>query len=196
MRDIPLHDVIIAHTDLLAARAEEFLPMIRYLLLLSEGPVAPERLASTLRWTRSQAEAFLQATSLTVEKEGPLQMATGAGCAFDRLLAPMLTGRSARVVAICPASGRPIRLTATRQGVDDLNPPETVVSLRLPGTETSAETVQGAICAYGHFFVDRDRAATWPRLHPEALLLSVSDAAHLARAIADAAREYAESAQV
>ena len=52
MRDIPLHDVITAHTDLLEARAEGFLPMIRYLLLLSEGPVTPERLASALRLVR------------------------------------------------------------------------------------------------------------------------------------------------
>jgi len=195
MRELPLHDIIAAHTVALAAHADEFLPMIRYLLLLGEGPVTPERLASVLRWTRPQAEAFLQASSLTVDDEGDLQMVADAGCALDRLLAPMLTGRSAHVISTCPASGRPIRLTATPQGADDLDPPGAVVSLRLPGPETSAETVQSAICAYGHFFVDRERAATWPRLHPEALLLSVASATHLARAIADAAVGYAESAQ-
>src|SRR5262245_14544810 len=99
-------------------------------------------------------------------------------------------------MSLCPASGRPVRLTATPQGVDDLNPPGAVASLRLPGPTTRTETVQRAICAYGHFFVDRERAANWPCLRPEALLLSVADADHLARAIADAAREYAQRAQI
>jgi alkylmercury lyase len=196
VRELPLQDIIAAHTDALAAHADEFLPMIRYLLLLGEGPVTPERLASALRWTLPQAEAFLQAASLTVDDEGNLQMVADAGCALDRLLAPMLTDRSARVVSTCPASGRLIRLTATPQGVNELDPPAAVVSLRRPGPEVSAETVQSAICAYGHFFVDRARAASWPHLHPEALLLSVADATHLARAIADAARKYAETARV
>jgi Alkylmercury lyase len=194
MRELSLHDIIAAHTVALAAHADEFLPMIRYLLLLGEGPVTPERLASALRWTRPQAEAFLQASGLAVDDEGDLQLVANAGCALDRLLAPMLTGCSVRVMSTCPASGRPVSLTATPRGVDDLDPPGAVASLRLPGPETRAETVQGAICAYGHFFMDRDRAASWPRLHPEALLLSVSDAAHLARAIANVAREYAERA--
>jgi hypothetical protein len=191
MRELPLQDIVTAHTDALAAHADEFLPMIRYLLLLGEGPIMPDRLASALRWTRPQAEAFLQVYGLAVDDESNLQMVTGVGCALDRLLAPMLTGRSVRVASTCPASGRPIRLTATPQGVDDLDPPETVVSLRLPGPETSADTAQGTICAYGHFFADRERAASWPRLHHEALLLSVADVTELARAIADAARAYA-----
>jgi alkylmercury lyase len=184
MRDLPLQNIVTAHTDALAAHAEEFLPMIRYLLLLGDGPVMPERLASALRWTPPQAEAFLQASGLVLDEEGNLQMVAGAGCALDRLLAPMLTGRSARVMSTCPASGWPIRLIATPHGVDEADPPETVVSLRLPGPETRAEAVQGAICAYGHFFVDRERAARWPRLHREALLLSVTDATQLARAFA------------
>jgi alkylmercury lyase len=196
MRELPLQDIVTAHTDALVAHAEEFLPMIRYLLLLGDGPVTPERLASVLRWTPPQAEAFLQASGLTVDDEGDLQMWDGAGCALDRLLAPMLTGRSARVVSRCPASGRPIHLTVTPQGVDDLDPPETVASLMLPGSETRAETIESTICAYGHFFVDRVRAARWPRLHREALLLSVTDATHLARAIANAARKFAGTAQI
>jgi len=196
MRELPLEDIIAAHIDALAAHVDEFLPMIRYLLLLGEGPVTSERLASALRWSTPQAEAFLQAASLTVDDAGNLQMVDSAGCALDRLLAPMLTGCSAHVVATCPASGRRIRLTATPQGVDDLDPPAAVVSLRLPGAETTADTVLSAICAHGQFFADRKRAVSWPRLHPEALLLSVADATHLAHSIADAARENEEAAQI
>ena len=52
------------------------------------------------------------------------------------------------------------------------------------------------ICAYGHFFVDREHASAWPDLHPEAVLLSVEDAVHLAHEIANAARRYAEKTQI
>jgi len=111
-------------------------------------------------------------------------------------LFPLLTGRPARVVSTCPATGKPIRLTVSPQGIEDLDPPGAVLSLRLPSPETSAGNVQSSICAYGHYFVDREHASTWPSLHPEAALLSVADAAHLAREIANAARGYAERTKV
>ncbi len=38
--------------------------------------------------------------------------------------------------------------------------------------------------------------ATWPGLHPDAVLLSVEDAAHLAREIANAARWHVEKAGI
>lgn len=192
MVDVPLQDVIAAHIDTLAAHGEEFLPMIRLLLLLGEGPVSPERLAADMHTTRAEAEAFLQAAGLVVDAEGNIQMVAGAGCALDTLLFPLLTGRSVPVFSTCPATGRPIRLTVTPDGIADLDPASVVLSLRLPGPETHADTVQTTICAYGHFFADREHAATWPPLHPEAVLLSVADAAQLAHEIATAARGYAE----
>ncbi len=87
-------------------------------------------------------------------------------------------------------------MTVTEQGIKDLDPQGAVVSLRLPGETTSACDVRTTICAYGHFFVDRERASAWPDLHQEAVLLSVEDAAHLAREIANASRRYAEKAEV
>ncbi len=193
MRDIPLHEIITAHTDALAANAEGFLPMIRYLLLLGEGPVTPERLATAMQWTPADAEAFLRSAGLVVDTEGTIHPVAGAGCALDTLLFPLLTGRSAHVVSTCPATGRPIRLAVTPQGgIEDLDPPRAVVSLRMPGPDTSASNVHNTICAYGHYFADKEHASTWPALHPEAALLSVADAAHLAREIANAARGYAD----
>jgi len=79
MRDIPLHEVITAHTDALAAHAAEFLPMIRYLLLLGEGPVTPERLASAMRWTPTEVEAFLRSAGLMVDADGHVQTVAGRG---------------------------------------------------------------------------------------------------------------------
>ena len=190
-----LHEIITAHTDALAVHAEEFLPTIRLLLLQGAGPVSPERLATTMHWTPLEVEAFLHSSGLVVDAEGNIQMGAGSGCALDTLLAPMLTGHATHVVSTCKASGKQIRLTATAQGSRDLDPQSAVLSLRLPGRETNASNAQATICAYGHFFVDREAASTWPGLHPEAVLLSVGDAARLAEALARAARWYAEQAE-
>src|SRR5262249_28828746 len=110
---------------------------------------------------------------------------------------PMLRGRWARVAATCPATGKPIRLTVTPQGgIEDLDPPGAVVSLRLPDPDTSAGNAQDTICAYGHLFADREHASGWPALHPRPGLFVVADAARLAREIAAAARRYAETTTV
>lgn len=196
MRDIPLQEIILAHTDSLAAHAEGFLPTIRFLLLQGSGPVSPEQLATAMHWTPSEVEVFLHSSGHVVDAEGNIQTVAGSGCALDTLLFSMLTGRSTRVVSTCPATGKEIRLTVTPQGIADLDPQGAVLSLRLPNSETTAWNAGETICSYGHFFVDREHASTWPGLHPEAVLLSVEDAAHLAHEIANAARGYAEKAQV
>ena len=191
MKDIPLEEIITAHTDALSAHAEEFLPTIRLLLLLGSGPVSLERLANVMQWTPEEVEAFLHASGFVVDAGGNIQTVAGSGCALDALLVPMLTGRSTHVASTCPVTGKEIRLTATPDGVEDLHPEGAVLSLRLPGPETTASNVQTIICAYGHFFVDREHASTWPGLHPDAVLLSIDDAARLAHEIAIAARRHA-----
>jgi hypothetical protein len=196
MLDIPLQEIIIAHTNALAAHAQEFLPTIRLLLLQGSGPVSPDRLATAMHWTPSEEEAFLHASGLVIDDRGTIQTVAGSGCALDTLLFSMLTGHSTRVVRTCPATGKQIRLTMTPQGIEDLDPQGAVLSLRLPGRETSASNAGETICAYGHFFVDREHASAWPSLHAEAVLLSVEDAVHLASALANAARRYAEKTQV
>lgn len=196
MQDISLQDIIKAHTDVFSAHAQEFLPMICFLLLHREGPVSPERLATAMHWTRAEVEAFLHASGLVVNDHRTIQIMPGGGCALDTLLLALLTGQPAHVVRTCPASGRPIRLTVTEQGINELDPPGTVLSLRLPNAETNVSNTQATICTYGHFFADREAASTWPGLHPEAVLLSGEDAFHVACAIANTARKYVEITQI
>ena len=101
------------------------------------------------------------------------------------------------MLSTCPATGRSIRLTVTAKArIEDLEPKATVLSLRLPDEETSVCNVRETVCHHGHFFVDREHAATWPGLHPEAVLLSVEEGVHLAREIMKAARRYLEKAEV
>jgi alkylmercury lyase len=206
MRDLPLQDIITAHTTITATgQLEEFLPLVQFLRLRGSGPVSPERLATVMHFSPAEMETRLQSSGLMVGHDGFLHLPPGphqirldeetlsGWCALDTLLYPPLMGRAARVASTCPATGRPIRLTVTAQGmVADLDPARTVVSLRLPDETTTASNAEETICAYGHFFVDREHAAAWPDLHPEAVLLSAADAAHLAREIAQIARKYAE----
>jgi hypothetical protein len=108
----------------------------------------------------------------------------------------MLTGHATHVVRICPATEKQICLTVTGAGIEDLDPQSAVLSLRLPSRETNASNAQETICSYGHFFVDREHASTWPGLHPQAVLLSIEDAVQLASALAHAARRYAEKTHI
>jgi alkylmercury lyase len=208
MRDIPLQDIITAHTDTATSnQLEEFLPLLRFLLLRGSGPVTPERLATALRCTPAEVEALLPSSGLVVGSDGCIHMTPGphqihadgetfsGWCALDTLLFPLLMGHAAHVISTCPATGRQIRLTVTAQGIAELDPASAVVSLRLPDAEMTASNAQATVCAYGHFFADREAASTWPELHPEAVLLSVEEAAHLAREIANVSRRYAESAE-
>jgi alkylmercury lyase len=210
MRDIPLQDIITAHTDTADTnQLEEFLPLLQFFRLRGSGPGTPERLATAMRLSPSEVETLLQSSSLVVGPDGNIHMPPGphqiyadgetfAGwCALDTLLFPLLIGQAARVVSTCPATGRQIRLTVTAQGtVADLDPASTVVSLRLPDETTTASNAEETICAYGHFFVDREHTLSWPDLHPEAVLLSVEDAFHPAREIANVSRTYAEKAEI
>jgi hypothetical protein len=195
MQDLSLQEMITAHTALLAKHLEEFLPLIRLLRLLGKGPVSPEEVATMMHGKPQQVEELLHLWGLVVDAEGAMQTVAGSGCALDTLLFPMLTGRSSSVVATCPATGRQFRLRVTEHTIEDLDPPGAVLSLRLPGETTDAENVQATICTHGHFFVDREQASAWPGLHPETVLLPVEEAAHLARALAEAACGYAAEVQ-
>jgi alkylmercury lyase len=136
MLNIPLQEIITAHTDTLANHHEEFLLLIRLLQLLSEGTlVSPEQLATATHHTRSEIEAFLQSTDLVVDRDGSIDLSTDphlvhldkktltVACALDTLLFPMLIGRLARVVSTCPATRKEIRLTVTAQErIENLDP--------------------------------------------------------------------------
>jgi alkylmercury lyase len=209
MVQIPLQEIITAHTDALTYHYEEFVLLIRLLRLLGEETsVSPEHLATTMHHTREEIEAFLQSTNLVVCRDGTIDLSpdphliqlekktlTGA-CALDTLVYPVLLGRSAHVLSTCPATGRQIRLTVTAKArIEDLDPQAAVLSLRLPDETTNVCNVRETVCHHGHFFVDREHASTWPGLHPEAVLLSVEEGAQLAREIASAAGTYMEKAE-
>jgi alkylmercury lyase len=105
-------------------------------------------------------------------------------CALDTLMYPVLLQCTARVTARCPGTGAVIRLMVTPEGVVECDPPDAVVSLVIPEIGGECCDIRGVFCNEVHFFACRAAASTWCSEHTQALILAVSDAFMLGRAIA------------
>ncbi len=104
-------------------------------------------------------------------------------CAFDTVLFPPLLQVEAQVQSVCEASGQLITFVATRSaGIADLLPTTSVLSLILP-TER-CDCVRGTFCEQSLFFQSEEAASSWMALHPDAVLLSVAEAAVLGQMVA------------
>jgi alkylmercury lyase len=103
-------------------------------------------------------------------------------CAFDTVLFSPLLALEARVHSACEVSSQPITFIATPEGIMDLSPTTSVLSLILP-TER-CDCVRGTFCQQSLFFQSEERAALWMAQHPEAMLLSVEEAAAVGKLVA------------
>jgi alkylmercury lyase len=104
-------------------------------------------------------------------------------CAFDTVLFPPLLQVEAQVQSVCETSGQPIAFVATPEGIVDLLPPTSVMSLILP--DARCDCVRGTFCEQSLFFQTKEAASFWMALHPNAVLLSVEEAAVLGRMVAN-----------
>ena len=103
-------------------------------------------------------------------------------CAFDTVLFPPLLQVEAHVQSVCEASGQPITFVATPEGIADLLPATSVLSLILPVER--CDCVRGTFCQQSLFFQTEEAASPWMALHPEAMLLSIEEAAALGQIVA------------
>lgn len=103
-------------------------------------------------------------------------------CAFDTVLFPPLLQVEAQVQSICSVSGLPITFVATPKGILDLRPATSVLSLILPTQR--CDCARGTFCRQSLFFQSEEVAAPWLASHPEAVLLSVGEAAQVGTLIA------------
>jgi alkylmercury lyase len=197
-----LQDAIKRHEAFVSAQPEECQLLLHLVRFLAEGlPVSPEQLAAVSHHSVEDIRAFLQCSDVEVNAEGnivglglslqPTQHQFRLGektlytwCALDTLLFPAVLNCTAQVTSSCPATGKKIHLTVTPAGIEYLEPRSAVISVRLPGAETDLCHVRGTICMQGHFFADRAAASAWPGLHPQAILISVEEAAELGRELA------------
>ena len=176
------------------------------LTLLAEGkPVPKGAVARALgRPERDVVDLLAQVPSLEFDDAGDL---VGAGlslrptvhlfevggrrlytwCALDTLIFPAMLGRTARVTSPCAATGAPVRLLVSADGIDELEPAGAVVSLHL----FEGRDVRNAFCRDVNFFVSEQTAAEWLHTHPGTWVLPVAQAHSLAR---DLARQLADGA--
>ncbi|GAC1404444.1 MAG: organomercurial lyase MerB [Ktedonobacteraceae bacterium] len=96
-------------------------------------------------------------------------------CAFDTVLFPALLQTEAQLQSVCATTGRPITFLVTRQGIQKLTPATSVLSLILP--RQRCDCVRGTFCEQSLFFHSAEAASSWLALHPDALLLSLEEAA-------------------
>ena len=104
-------------------------------------------------------------------------------CAFDTVLFPPSLHVQAQVQSTCPVTGQPITFVATPEGViRDLSPASGVMSLIVPATR--GDCTRATFCQQSLFFQSEQAASTFLADHPEAILLSVEEAAYVGRLVA------------
>ena len=104
-------------------------------------------------------------------------------CAFDRVLLPPQLDVEAQVQSTCPVTGQPITFVATPEGgIRDLSPASGVMSLIVPAQRS--DCTRATFCQQSLLFQSEQVASTFLADHPEALLLSVEDAAYVGRLVA------------
>jgi alkylmercury lyase len=166
-------------------------------------PVTPAALRSSLKASRPELEHRLARLPSDVEfdRAGNIvglgvtlvptshQIQVGGKllytwCAFDTVLLPPQLDVQAQVQSTCPVTGQPITFVATPEStVLDLHPAGSVMSLIVPAER--GDCTRATFCQQSLFFQSEQAAAAFLAEHPDALLLSVEEAAHLGRLVAE-----------
>jgi alkylmercury lyase len=170
--------------------------------LLAPGePLDTEAVASALGQTQSRAEAAIDKLPWIVRDdlrrvvgvwglavlETPHRLRVAgrdlfAFCAIDALYLPFLLGEDIDIASTCPATGTPITLTASREGLSTVAPAAAAVSLRIPAnglTVDFAQVLEDA-CHFIHFFASNTAARQWAAERDAVFTVSIEEAFELA----------------
>jgi alkylmercury lyase len=102
-------------------------------------------------------------------------------------LLALALGRPIHVEATCPATGTPIRVDITPEGVDRIDPPTAVVAV----VDLDADLTLGLaridadVCAQQPFFASPQAASRWLVDHPQGRLIPVRSFHAEARRLVD-----------
>lgn len=83
-----------------------------------------------------------------------------------------MLGRAGVAASVCPATGQPIRVKLTPDGITSLDPAEAVVSRKRP--DHAVPDVR-QLCNLGNFFASRQAAADWPAANPDGEVVPVAE---------------------
>ena len=104
-------------------------------------------------------------------------------CAFDTVLYPPQLRIEAQVHSLCPVTGRAISFVATPEGsIKNLSQDACVLSLLIPTEQRNRG--RAGFCEPSLFFWDEQAAASFLVTHPEAILLSIEEAADVGKRVA------------
>ena len=119
--------------------------------------------------------------------DGGRPVGAGKGCSVDIYLLALAVGRPIHAEATCPATGTPITVDITPNGVERIDPPTAVVAvvnlevdLTLGPDHTDAEA-----CAQQPFFASAQAASRWLADHPRGRLIPVRSFHAEARRLVD-----------
>lgn len=102
-------------------------------------------------------------------------------CAWDALFLPELLGKTAHIESACAMSGELVRLTVSPNRVESTEPAAPFVSFLAPDASRFEQDVIQNFCHYVHFFRSRDDGEAWIASNPGTFLLTLDEAAELAR---------------
>jgi alkylmercury lyase len=105
-----------------------------------------------------------------------------AWCALDALLFPILLGLPASIESPCRDTGESVQTEMAPARIETVEPPSAVVSIV---AARDLASVRSVFCENVHFFASPEAASRWSQRHPEATILSVEEAFHLGRLIAE-----------
>src|SRR6266487_1898948 len=102
------------------------------------------------------------------------------GCAPDIVWMALLAGQPVHAEATCPATGTPIWVDLTPDGVERVEPPSTVIALLSPLAPqlqqlSSGEQAEAEVCPQQPFFASAEAAAEWQAQHPGGRIFPVSE---------------------
>jgi alkylmercury lyase len=144
----------------------------------------PELVAARLqRWTnvfRDRRERITGYGGLSLFEMGHSFHAQGgrpiyAWCALDPFLVVPLIGRSARVESRDPTSGKPVTMTVTPSGIEDLQPSSAVVSILRPDRGFGADVIQ-SFCHFVLNFASATSAESWASERADIVILPTAEA--------------------
>ena len=95
---------------------------------------------------------------------------------MDSLSIPAFVGQTAYIESICPISQSEIKITATPDGIEEVVPETTVVSLVIPRYSPA-----GALCQRVRYFKGPEEATEWLAQNPRLAVLSVEEAYRVLR---------------
>lgn len=118
---------------------------------------------------------------------GGRPIGSGKGCSVDMYLLALALGRPIHAEATCPATGTPITVDITSEGVERIDPPTAVVAV----VDLDADLTLGLdriavdVCAQQPFFASAQAASRWLADHPQGRLIPVRSFHAEARRLVD-----------